>query len=109
MSARGMASAWGIVSSKSGYALGSVGTPMVSRAGPSPVRVRQPLSAERHQLGEHTPAADQLVVGAGLGDLPLVEDEDAIGVHQGGEAMRHEDDRAVGPARALIAFWTSVR
>ena len=32
-----------------------------------------------------------------LDDSPFVEDEDAIRVEQGGQAVGHQDDRAIGP------------
>ena len=49
------------------------------------------------QLGEDAAAADQLGVGAGLDDPAVVEDEDAVGVAQGGQAVGDEDHGAVGP------------
>ena len=43
------------------------------------------------------PLADELVVGAGLDDPALVEDEDPVGVEQGAEPVGDEDDGPVGP------------
>ena len=49
------------------------------------------------ELGEDAVAPDQLGVGAGLDDPAVVEDEDAVGVEQGGQAVGDEDDRPVAP------------
>ncbi len=51
---------------------------------------------QMHQLGEDPAALDQLGVGADLGDPALVEDEDAVGLAQGGQTVSDQDDGAVG-------------
>ncbi len=40
---------------------------------------------------------NQLGIRAGLDDPAVVEDQDAVGVAQGGQAMGDQDDGAVGP------------
>ena len=49
-----------------------------------------------HQLGEDAAQMNQLGIGAGLDDPAVVEDEDAIGVAQGGQSVGDEDDGAIG-------------
>lgn len=46
---------------------------------------------------------EELLVGAALDDLALVEDENEIGVHHGGNPVTHDDDRALSVMAAQVA------
>ncbi len=48
------------------------------------------------------PASDEVVVVAFLGDLAVAQDEDAVGVADGGEAVGDDEGGAAGDQRAEV-------
>src|SRR6185437_3635056 len=60
----------------------------------------QAVFGGHYQFAEQTALLNQLRVCAHFGDAPFIKDENAIGIAQRGQAMGHNDRRAIGIRQA---------